>query len=105
VAKYFFLMAGLRGAYCDGEGGIIRCETRRELKDEIQYAARSWGEAGYIGGNMRAVAWLAAKAWREAKILPYVIPLRPGHSKNYSYGILVSAATRKEYLAPESTDV
>lgn len=98
---YFHISHGLRGCYADGEGYVLKADTRRELKNAIEYAANNYKDAGYIGANKRAVSWLAAIAWRERKKfqLPYVMPLAPNHAKdNYAFGVFVSSASRDEYL-------
>lgn len=101
---YFSLSHGLRGAYCDGEGYILKANTRRELKNAIEYEANNYKEAGYIGANKRAIAWLAATAWRNRKgfNLPYALPLAPSHNKeNYCFGVFVGSATKDEFLEQE----
>lgn len=101
---YFTISAGLRGAYMPDSCYVIRAQTRRELKAAIEQEARDYRDAGFIGANKRAIAWLAAIAWREAQktrpaYLPYALPLAPSHARgNYCNGIFVSAATRAEYL-------
>lgn len=102
--SYFSLSHGLRGAYCDGEGYILKANTRRELKEAIAYEANNYKEAGYIGANKRAIAWIAATAWRNRKSfnLPYALPLAPSHSKaSYSFGVFVGSASKEEFLEQE----
>jgi hypothetical protein len=103
MAKYFNVEAGLRGAYCDGGNYVVMVTTRRALKDVIAYEANSYRDAGFIGGSKRAVSWLAATAWREAKkanpaFLPYVLPLARDKSSGYAFGVMVSTASRADYL-------
>jgi hypothetical protein len=100
---YFTISAGLRGAYMPDSCYVMRAQTRRELKAAIEQEARDYREAGFIGANRRAIARLAALAWREAQkprpaYLPYALPLAPAHARDsYCHGIFVSAATRAEY--------
>lgn len=106
MSKYFHISAGLRGGYCDGAENsfVAKCDTRRDLKALISSEAESWRDAGYIGANKRAVATIAAEAWRNAHkarpaFLPYALPLAPAHSRdNYAFGVFVGLATRGEFL-------
>lgn len=106
MAKYFHISAGLRGAYCDGAESafILKADTRRDLKAAIASEVESWTDAGYIGGNKRAIATIAADAWREAHkakpaYLPFALPLAPSHARdNYCFGIFVATSSRSDYL-------
>jgi hypothetical protein len=101
---YFTISAGLRGAYMPDSCYVMRAQTRRELKSAIESEARDYREAGFVGANKRAIAWLAATMWREAQkarpaYLPHCLELAPSHARdNYCHGIFVSTATRAEYL-------
>lgn len=98
---YFWIECGLRGAYCDGNGYIIKCDTRRELKAAIQWEADSIRDAGGIGLSKRNVTWFANIVWQGRKgygHLPMVLPYRWQYQDYYPYGIHVSNSTRKEYL-------
>jgi hypothetical protein len=101
---YFHIMTGLRGCYMPDNAFIIRAKTRRELKETLAYEAEKFREAGFIGANKKAIATIAATAWRNAKTkrdyLPYALPLAPAHApRNYCHGIFVSNATRADYVA------
>ncbi len=100
MARYFWIECGLRGAYCDGNGYIAKCDTRRELKAALQWEADSIRDAGGIGLSKKAVAWLSNAVWqhRRKEQLPIVLPYRWRYQDHYPYGIHVSNATRKEYL-------
>jgi hypothetical protein len=103
---YFWIEYGLRGAFCDGNGYIIQCNTRRELKAAIQWEADSLRDAGMVGANKRGVASLAADAWRALKRptpYPFVMPVsrESGARANYAWGIHCAPSTRKEYLAQQ----
>ncbi len=98
---YFTISSGLRGAYIDDSPYVIQVKTRRDLKSAIEYEANSYRDAGYIGANKKAIATIAAAAWRDRKKsqLPYALPLAPEHSpKNYCFGVFVSSATRDDFL-------
>lgn len=98
---YFWIECGLRGAYCDGNGYIIKCDTRRELKSAIQWEADSIRDAGGVGLSKRNVATLAKFVWRDRKSgfrLPYCLSYRWKDQDYCPYGIHVSNSTRKEYL-------
>jgi hypothetical protein len=100
---YFEISTGLRGCYMSDNSFIVQCETRKELKQVIQYEAESYRDAGFIGANKRAIAHIAAIAWanrRKGFQLPYCLPLAPGHARdNYCHGIFVSNSNRAEYIA------
>lgn len=103
---YFHVSSGLRGAYLADNAAVIRCNTRRELKDYIASEARNWADAGYIGANKKDIAHIAAIAWRNRnKIqLPYCLPLAPPHNRtSYSSGIFVATATRDEFKEFENS--
>jgi hypothetical protein len=86
---------------------IIKVETRRELKAFIDEEAKILRDAGYIGANKKAVAWLAAESWREAQkprpsIYDNAIPLKQSWQDSYFYGLFVSVSTRADYLGQEA---
>ena len=98
---YFHISTGLRGCYMPDNSFVIQVNSRRELKSTIEYEASVYRDAGFVGANKRAIASIAAAAWRDRKKtqLPYALPLAPDHAKtNYSHGVFVSSATRDEYL-------
>lgn len=101
---YFHVSTGLRGCYMPDQSYVVRASTRRELKSVLASEAESFREAGFTGANKKAIAALAATAWRNAKTrrdyLPYALPLAPSHApSNYCFGVFVSNATRSEYAA------
>jgi hypothetical protein len=106
--RYFHMSQGLRGCYMPDLSSVIACKTRRELKDALAFDVESYHDAGFIGGSKRAVAQFAAEMWREAAkknpaYLPLCLPFahKPtvGKTPNYSHGIFLSVATRRDYLA------
>ena len=105
---YFTIMAELRGCYADNDSAFtIRCNTRRELKSALEWEARDLRDAGAIGLSKRAVASLAAEAWRNrASRSPYPVVQGfryPHHSAgNDCMGLMVYNASRADYLAQES---
>ena len=107
MAKYFTITNGLRGMYMPDGGYTLRAKTRRELKDALESEAQDLRDAGFIGASKRAVASLAAAAWRNAQRerpdwREHVMPLAPAHSRgNYCYALAVSLSNRREYLAQE----
>jgi hypothetical protein len=104
---YFTIMAELRGCYADNSSAFtIHCDTRRALKSALEDEARDLRDAGAIGLSKRAVASLAAEAWRNRKSrLPYptVAGFRyPHHSPgNDCMGLMVYNATRADWLASQ----
>ena len=87
----------------DGDPGIIMCKTRRELKVAIASEVSMASSDETQGGSKRAIATIAAAAWREAHkanptYLEFVVPLKERHQSSYSYGVMVSVSTRREYL-------
>jgi hypothetical protein len=100
MAKYFHISSGLRGCYMPDDAYVIRVETRRELKERLEYEASSMRDAYRYGGSKKAVAELAADAWRFAQrgnSFTRSIPFgrEPG---NYPFGLFVSGATRADYV-------
>lgn len=98
---YFFIECGLRGLYCDGNGFVVKCGTRRELKATLQREANDFRDAGGIGLSNRNVTRLASLAWKDRKKLgqlPYCLPFRWKYQDSWPYGIMVSSFTRSEYL-------
>ena len=107
--QYFNISNGLRGCYMPDSAHIIRCNTRRELKRALEDEAYYLRDAGFTGASKRAVASLAAEAWRDAqqprkKWGDFVCPLKPHGSDNASYGLFVSHSTRADYLASMETE-
>ena len=105
MARYFTITQGLRGCYMPDNAYVIKCETRRELKSALAWEADSITDAGFVGCNKRAVAWLAATLWRRAAPgkrdggLESVIPYRCADQRdNWAFAIGGSPATRDEYL-------
>lgn len=98
---YFHISTGLRGCYMPDSSWIARCDTRRELKEILESEARGYRDAGFVGANKRAIAHIAAIAWRNRRKvqLPYCLPLAPDHARdNYRHGIFIASATRAEFL-------
>ena len=101
---YFSIMTGLRGCYMPDQSYCIRAATRRELKEAIASEAERYRDSGYRGANQKAIATLAAVAWRNSKTrkdyLPYSLPVAPPHApRNYCEAVFVSNATRDDYRA------
>jgi hypothetical protein len=99
---YFTLYHGLRGCYLPDSAFIVRATTRKELKAAIEAEAEGVRDAGMIGMNKRAIAWLAAAAWRNRRKASgeYVAPYRDARHTHYPYalGVFVGAS-RADYLA------
>lgn len=98
---YFHISNGLRGCYMPDNSWIARCDTRKELKTILEFEARDYRDAGFVGVNKRAIAHIAAIAWRNRHKmqLPYCLPLAPSHARdNYCHGIFVATATRAEFI-------
>ena len=97
---YFNISTGLRGCYMPDNMFVVRCNTRRELKSVIESESYIYRDAGFTGANKRAIASIAAIAWRNrGKMqLPYALPLAPSHARgNYCHGVFVASATRNEF--------
>lgn len=102
---YFSISTGLRGCYMPDNSFVIYAKTRRELKSALAYEAESYRDAGYFGASKKAVATIAAAAWRDRKKyqLPYAIPVAPPHARgNYCEAVFVSTATREEFKASQT---
>lgn len=103
MSKYFHISNGPRGCYMPDSGYIVRVGTRRELKAILESEAADMRDAGYAGANKRAMAWLAAAAWRNAhskrpSYMDHVMPLKPSHADSYCYGLFVSLSDRTAWL-------
>lgn len=99
---YFCISTGLRGCYVPDNAYVIQAATRRELKAAIESEAREYRDASFVGANKRAIAWIAAIAWRNRRKnqLPYALPLAPHHCRdNYCHGIFIGTSNRAEYKA------
>lgn len=99
IMAYFFIEYGLRGAYADGNGFIVKANTRKELRAIIESEARSI--EGH-GASKRMISWLANAAWgrhtgRNGGYLPYVLPIKPSGCSSYSWGIYCDVSSRKDY--------
>lgn len=98
---YFTIWQGLRGCYVPDSAYILRANTRKELKTALQWEANSIRDAGGIGMNKRAIAWLANAAWKARKTSgEYVAPYRFAYQKrSYPYALGVfTGASRSDYL-------
>ena len=99
---YFSISTGLRGCYMPDNAYVIRATTRRELKAAIESEAYGWRDAGFVGANKKAIAHIAAIAWRNRHKmqLPYALPLAPADCRdNYCQGIFISTSDREEFKA------
>ena len=107
MAKYFHISQGLRGCYMPDFIWCARFETRLDLKAALENEAFDIRDAGFVGLNKRAVASLAANAWREAnKPNPSIYPHVGGYGLpgNAHSGLYVSVASRAEYLDSQSNE-
>ena len=113
MSHYFHISSGLLGGYIPDSSYMLRCETRRELKSAIEGEAYGFTDAGYKGASKRAIAGLAADAWREAgKARPSYLPLclslaAPHNLASYSHGIFIALLTPifgRECLAHQESE-
>lgn len=108
MARYFTVMAELRGCYADNESlFVLRAATRRELKAALESEAENQRQAGAIGLSKRAIANLAARAWaRNGKgYLPDVAPYRFPYQSGQPMGLMVSPANRGEWKSFQEREV
>jgi len=95
--KYFCISQGPRGCYLPDDNYIIAVATRRELKRCLENEAYYIRDAGFVGLSKRAIAWLAAAAWRSNG--NYCVPYRYAErDASYCYALFCQRATRAEYL-------
>lgn len=81
---YFSIYQGLRGCYMPDSAYVIRANTRKELKSALAWEAESIRDAGGIGLSKRAIASLAAHAWRNRKgSCEIVAPYRWAYQDSY----------------------
>ena len=101
---YFTVFQGMRGCYMPDNAYTIRANTRRDLKSALQWEASSIRDAGHVGCSKKAIAWLAAVAWRNRRRASgeYVAPYRNARHTHYPYalGVFVGAS-RADYLAEQ----
>lgn len=105
---YFTIMTELRGCYADADSAYtIKADTRKELKAALEDESDYLRDAGAIGLSKRAVASLAALAWRKRKasgIYLFVAPFRYPYQSGDPMGLFVYVASRADYLAQESAE-
>lgn len=98
--RYFNISHGLRGCYMpDSEPFIVKCETRKKLKNTIE------SECGYIdsgttqGFSKKAIASFCAILWsiREPTPVDYVLPYKEPSQNFYSHGVFVSRVSGFDY--------
>lgn len=103
---YFAIYQGLRGCYMPDSSYVVKADTRKELKAALQWEADSIRDAGGIGLNKKAIAWLANAAWHYRKTgHEYIAPYRFGyHGKgNYCMALGVfTNLTRQDYLVDQN---
>lgn len=100
--RYFHISNGLRGCYMPDSAYVAAFKTRRALREAIAEESK---RLDMIGGNKRAIAFVAAGIWRDKKAaLPYCLPLRNAGQDSYSYGVFVGNATRAEFKEWESSN-
>lgn len=98
MARYFTIMTGLRGCYMPDNASPIKCDTRRELKQALEYEAESIRDSGFQGITKKDISWAAAKAWRDGPqgrgaILPYGT-----RDTGRPYALEIAPTTRADYL-------
>ena len=103
---YFTIMAELRGCYSDNDSAhIVKADTRKALKAALEAESTYLRDAGAIGLNKRAVAGLAALAWRNRKgasVYPFVLPFRYGYQSGNAMGLMVYVSNRADYLEAQN---
>lgn len=105
---YFNVSNGLRGCYLPDNAFVAKCDTRRALRDLVEYDANDMIEAYGFGYSKRDRAAIVARIWREAKgrlpksFYDHVIGFGRTRSKSdRPFGLFISHATRADYLAQE----
>jgi hypothetical protein len=105
---YFKIMHGLRGCYLPDTCYVVQCKTRRALKGAIEYEAQHLADGGAVGLSARNIASFAARCWHDrndpAWKLDYVLPYSQERGRHPAFGIMVSRATRADYLEAQSRE-
>lgn len=99
---YFSIYSGLRGCYMPDNIQVIKADTRKALKQSIEWECNDLIDSGAIGLNKKAIAWLANAAWknRNNKSGEYVMPYRHSYQSGYPMAVGVfTGNTRADYLA------
>lgn len=65
MSRYYTIGQGLRGCYMPDSVYTIRVDTRRALKQVLEWEAESIRDAGGVGLSKRTIAALAAACWRD----------------------------------------
>lgn len=102
MAKYASFGYGLRGCYSDGEFSIIKFNSRKELKRFIVNECMTMLSDGDKGASKKAIATYVADYWTRCNsknpgYLSSVLPIKPQGASSYSWGFMLSPATRQEY--------
>jgi len=105
MARYFQILTGLRGCYMPNNSYVVRCETRRELKEILQSEANAQGACasgpGYAYGlSKKDVAWAAAHAWRRGST-GAILPFSHERGRTKPFSIEIHISNREDYLAQE----
>lgn len=103
MSKYFHVATGLRGLYMPNHAYMIKTDTRRKLKAVLEGEAYDIRDTGFYYLTKKAVATLAADIWTNAtsKKPNYINPIVAGYGNrgNPCFGLMVTLATRNEWLA------
>lgn len=105
--RYFVISHGLRGCYMPDSSYIGAFRTRRELKSALLDEARYLTSEDTQGLSRRAIASLAADAWRRwprGWSLDLAAPYRERGMDHWPYGLFVGHATRAEYLEAQKSE-
>jgi hypothetical protein len=104
---YFTISHELRGCFMSDFSYVVRASTRRELKAAIAAEASDLRDAGFIVLNSRAVASLAAAAWRARKRNAEIgIPYRLGGQNGWPYTLgVTTGTTREEWMQQNAYDL
>lgn len=98
MSRYFNVSSGLRGCYMPDNSDVVRVDTRRELKNHVEWLVAMLGYP--FGGSKAAIAEVVAKAWRSDRKewRDFVVPLAESRG-SYRFGVFISNSTRADYLA------
>lgn len=98
---YFTIMNGLRGCYMPDNASVAAFKTRREFKSYVAWEASQMNDAYGFGGSKRAVSAFVAECWRRRKDTTWSMDLVLPFARtkgDYAFGLMVSRATRADYL-------
>lgn len=106
MSKYFTISRGVRG-YAPQASRVVRVDTRRDLRAEIELEAGFADSGMIVGLTARKISHLAAWSWYVARSkseifkTDFELPYRKSYQRRCEFAITCAVALRAEFLAQE----